>query len=146
MLTNDLITEYTTDVIDSLIMISTSTLQFGGKNFNTWGIHTQQTWNNQIHYIKSNCIMSKERSKLFCDKQHILILTWLMKKFFKDTYGRNTLCMSWDFRKWLSGLRRHLRGCPTAMTVLLLLSRITCKVLQAAEFDNMTSLLHTYLT
>ena len=38
------------------------------------------------------------------------------------------------------------RSCPTAMKVLLLLSRIICKVLEAVKLHNMASLLRTYLT
>lgn len=117
----------------------------GGKSLHMWGIHIQQKWNNQIHYIKSKWIMRKERSKLFCDTQHILIITWVMKKFFKDTYGRNTQPMSCDFRKWLFG-HHHLHSCPAATKILLLLSRITCKVMQAVKLHNMASLLCTYLT
>jgi hypothetical protein len=40
----------------------------------------------------------------------------------------------------------RLRSCPTAMKVLLLLSRIICKALQAVNLRNMASLLRTYVT
>lgn len=58
-----------------------------------------------------------------------------MTKLVKDTYGRKTGCTSQYFRKWLFGCHQH--GCPTAVNVLLLLSKITCNKLQTVKIHIM---------